>query len=214
MIEGIIENEKYSGITDDEVIELIRDGDELALEYIINKYKNLVKVKSRSYFIMGADRDDIVQEGMIGLYKAMRDYNSQKNTNFYCFAELCINRQILTAIKAANRQKHIPLNSYLSLNRNIGDVNDNETYMELLISDEHTNPEHIIIVKEDMNYIENNIEAVLSELECKVLALYLQGKSYFQIAKALNKDEKSIDNALQRVRKKIEKILKNKNKTQ
>ena len=185
----------YEKLKDENIIELIHNGDELALEYIIEKYKKLVRVKARPYFIIGADHEDIIQEGMIGLYKAIRDFDG--SYIFYSFAELCVKRQIITAIKSASRQKHIPLNSSLSLNNIIYD--DNEcSYIELF-ADKLSNP--------DKNYIEEKILHNLSKLERKVLILYLRVKSYYEISNIVGKDEKSIDNALQRVKKKVEKIL-------
>lgn len=195
---------KYS---DEELINIIRDGNSFAQEYLIDKYKNLVKIKSRSYFILGADREDIIQEGMIGLYKAIRDFKPEKQANFYSFAELCIVRQVITAIKSANRQKHIPLNSYLSLNKTVYDENDECTYLEMLTDNVNSNPETLFIGNENKQDIENKMSAVLSKLEQEVLNLYLNGKSYHEIAKIIERDEKSIDNALQRVKKKVEKIL-------
>ncbi len=193
----------YEKLKDENIIELIHNGDELALEYIIEKYKKLVRVKARPYFIIGADHEDIIQEGMIGLYKAIRDFDG--SYIFYSFAELCVKRQIITAIKSASRQKHIPLNSSLSLNNIIYD--DNEcSYIELF-ADKLSNPEELLIGREDKNYIEEKILHNLSKLERKVLILYLRGKSYYEISNIVGKDEKSIDNALQRVKKKVEKIL-------
>jgi len=160
---------------------------------------------------MGADTEDIIQEGMIGLYKAIRDFNVKKQNNFYAFAELCVTRQLISAIKTANRQKHIPLNSSLSLNRAVYNENDECTYIEFISDD--TNPETLIIEKEDKNFIEKNIANILSSLENKVLALYLKGKSYTEIADIIEKDEKAIDNALQRVKKKISKLINEKNLT-
>jgi len=196
----------YKNFKDEEIIELIHNGDDLAQEFIIEKYKKLVKMKSRSYFIIGADREDIIQEGMIGLYKAIRDFDLNGEYIFYSFAELCVKRQIISAIKSASRQKHIPLNSSVSLNRVICDENDEKTYIELF-ADSLSNPEELFIGQEDKNYIEDKIVHNLSKLEYKVLSLYLKGKSYYEIANIINKDEKAIDNALQRVKKKIEKIL-------
>lgn len=161
--------------------------------------------------MLGADREDILQEGMIGLYKAIRDFKGDKQVNFYSFAELCIVRQIITAIKTAGRQKHIPLNSYMSLNRSVYDENDECTYIELLSYDLSSNPEAMVIDTEEKNSIEKRIAVVLSPLERRVLSLYLRGKSYTEIADKINKDEKSIDNALQRVKKKVEKIINEKN---
>lgn len=195
---------KYENLKDEEIVKLVRDGDEFAQEYIIEKYKRLVKMKARPYFIIGADKEDIIQEGMIGLYKAIRDFDG--NYIFYSFAELCIKRQIISAIKSAARQKHSPLNSSLSLNKVVNDEDDDKTYIELF-ADKLSNPEELFIDREDKNYIEEKIAHNLSSLEYKVLKLYLRGKSYYEIAAIINKDEKSIDNALQRVKKKVEKIL-------
>ena len=206
--------EKYDSYDSDEkIIEIIRNGDNVAQDYIIDKYKNLVKVKSRAYFIIGADKEDIIQEGMIGLYKAIRDFKKDKNVSFYSFAELCITRQIITAIKAATRQKHIPLNSYISLNKPIDDYETDQTYIDLIAEVRINNPEELLIDREEKNYIETHMEEALSELECKVLSLYLKGKTYAEIARIISKDEKSIDNAIQRVRRKVEKILLEKNLT-
>ncbi len=200
--------EKYQSLTDEQIVELIHSDDKLALEYLIEKYKGLVRSKTRSYFMMGADREDVIQEGMIGFYKAIRDFNKDKQVNFYSFAELCVQRQIITAIKTAGRQKHIPLNSYVSLNRPVYDENDECTYIELLSYDLiSSNPEAMIIDSEEKNTIEGRIGVALSPLERRVLSLYLRGKSYSEIAQKVNKDEKSIDNALQRIKKKVEKII-------
>lgn len=196
----------YSECSDEQLIEFIHNGDERAQEFIINKYKNLVKVKARPYFIMGADKEDIIQEGMIGLYKAIRDFKGVQYSGFFSFAELCIKRQIITSIKAANRQKHLPLNSSLSLNRAVSGDSDNCTYIEMF-ADKLANPEELFIGQESKSYIESMIVDNLSKFECKVLALYLKGKSYFDIAAILKKDEKSIDNALQRVKKKLKNFI-------
>lgn len=206
-------NSKYKDLTDENIIALIRNENDLfAQDYIIDKYKPLVIAKARSYFIMGADKEDIIQEGMIGLYKAIRDFNVEKQASFYSFAELCILRQIITAIKMANRQKHMPLNSYLSLNRSVYDEEDDCTYLELLSYDIKANPESLVIGNENKKAIEKSIALSLSEFERKVLNIYLKGKSYVEIAKIINRDEKSIDNALQRIKKKVEKIVEKENK--
>ena len=197
-------HKRYDELKDEELIELIHEGDDQALEFIIEKYKKLVKVKARPYFIIGADKEDIIQEGMIGLYKAIRDFNG--SYVFYSFAELCVKRQIITAIKSAARQKHIPLNSSLSLNKVIHEEKDGKTYIEFF-ADKFSNPEELFIGREDKNYIEEKIADNLSKLEYEVLRLYLKGKSYYEIAGIINKDEKAIDDALQRVKKKIERIL-------
>ena len=198
---------KFSTLKDEELVALVRKGDKTAQEFIMDKYKTLVKSRARAYFLIGADREDIIQEGMIGLYKAVRDYQDGKNASFKSFAELCINRQMITAIKTAGRQKHMPLNSSLSLNKPVFDEHEEQTYMDLLESVEVTSPEILFIGQEDKNFIENHIATALSGFENKVLGLYLQGKTYAEIAYVFNKTEKSIDNALQRVKKKIEKFV-------
>lgn len=202
--------EKYKEIRDEEVVQLAANGDKIALDYILDKYKNLVKVKARAYFIIGADKEDIIQEGMIGLYKSIRDYQDDKEASFKVFAELCITRQMITAIKSATRQKHIPLNSYISLNKPIFEQESEKTYIELIATNKILNPEELFIGQESRTFIENHISKSLTELECRVLELYLQGKNYNEIASAVYKSEKSIDNALQRVKRKLEKFLKEK----
>ena len=194
-------------LKDEEIISYIKNGDLDAQEYIMNKYKTLVKSKARAYFLVGADREDIIQEGMIGLYKAVRDYQPDKNTAFRSFAELCINRQMITAIKTAGRQKHIPLNSSVSLNRPVFDEQEEQTYMDILENAEVTSPEILFIGQEDKSFIMEHIKEVLSSFENKVLSMYLQGRTYSEIAFLMGKPEKSIDNALQRVKKKIEKFI-------
>ncbi|NLL70893.1 MAG: RNA polymerase sporulation sigma factor SigH [Epulopiscium sp.] len=201
----------YKNMEDEEIVEYIREGDQYALEYLMNKYKNFVRAKARTYFLVGADRDDIIQEGMIGLYKAIRDYRMDKTTSFHTFAELCVTRQMITAIKAATRQKHMPLNSYISLNKPIfDDESEKTTLLDMMAESKGINPEEVFIGQESLAFIEQHLEKSLSNLECKVLALYLQGKSYNEIAKYLNKPVKSIDNALQRVKKKLEIYLEEK----
>lgn len=196
-----------SRLSDEAIIGLVNEGNEAAQEYILNKYKSVVKSKARAYFLIGADREDIIQEGMIGLYKAVRDYQPERHASFRGFADLCINRQMITAVKTATRQKHMPLNSYVSLNKQVFDDETVHTYMDMLKEGDNSNPESMIISRENLNYIESNISKILSSLELKVLSLYLAGKTYAEIAEILDKPEKSIDNALQRVKKKIEKFL-------
>ena len=199
---------KYKNMDDTALISLSKNnGDSLALEYLIEKYKKVVRIKARGYYIMGGDSEDIMQEGMIGLYKAIRDYDESKQVNFYSFAILCIIRQIHTAIKSANRQKHIPLNSSLSLDRAVYEENEDFTYLETLANSDITNPENLIISIENKTALEKHIGETLSALEKRVLFLYLRGKSYSEIASIIGKDEKSIDNALQRIKKKVTKIL-------
>lgn len=192
---------------DEELVENAKQGSSQALEYIINKYKNFVRAKARTYFLIGADREDIIQEGMIGLFKAIRDYKEDKLSSFRAFAELCITRQIITAIKTATRQKHIPLNSYVSLNKPLFDEESDRTLMDMLSEVSISDPEELMINREDFNNIELKMGEVLSGLELEVLDSYLQGKSYFEISKDLNRQVKSIDNALQRVKRKLEKYL-------
>ncbi len=199
--------DKYENMLDEELVLSARDGDESALEFLINKYKNFVRAKARSYFLIGADREDIVQEGMIGLYKAIRDFRNDKLSSFRAFAELCITRQIITAIKTATRQKHIPLNSYVSLNKPIYDEESDRTLLDILTAAKITDPEELIISREELVSIEAKIGEILSDLELEVLMSYLQGKSYQEIACDLDRHVKSIDNALQRVKRKLEKYL-------
>lgn len=194
-------------LTDEVMVETAKDGDVDALEYLIRKYKNFVRAKARSYFLIGADREDIIQEGMIGLYKAIRDYKPDKLASFRVFAELCITRQIITAIKTATRQKHIPLNSYISLNKPIYDEESDRTLLDVISGHKITDPEELVISREELMHIEGKIGEILSSLEWNVLTLYLQGRSYQEIAYDLDRHVKSIDNALQRVKRKLEKYL-------
>lgn len=197
----------YASMPDEEVVQLCHDGDPMAEEYLLNKYKNFVRSKARSYFLIGADHEDIVQEGMIGLYKAIRDYRQEKLSSFRAFAELCITRQIITAIKTATRQKHIPLNSYVSLNKPLYDEESDRTLLDIIMEGNTSNPEDMIINQENLGNIHQKINEVLSGLEQEVLSSYLDGKSYQEIADSLGRHVKSIDNALQRVKRKLEKYL-------
>lgn len=198
---------RFQSLTDEEVVRICHEGDPLAEEYLLDKYKNFVRSKARSYFLVGADHEDIVQEGMIGLYKAVRDYRPEKLSSFRAFAELCITRQIITAIKTATRQKHIPLNSYISLNKPLYDEESDRTLMDVIMEGRVSNPEEILINREDLVNINDKIKEVLSGLEQDVLNAYLDGKSYQEIAESLGRHVKSIDNALQRVKRKLEKYL-------
>lgn len=198
---------KYDEMMDEEIVELAKKGDARAEEYLINKYKNYVKSKSKSYFLIGAEKDDLYQEGMIGLYKAIRDFRPETLASFRAFAEICITRQIITAIKTATRQKHIPLNSYVSLNKPVYDEESDRTLMDVLSTVHISDPEELIISKEQRRKVEKRMYEVLSELELEVLRSYLNGKSYQEIACDLDRHSKSIDNALQRVKRKIEKLL-------
>lgn len=202
-----ITRNKYFVLKDEEVVRMSKNGDDIALEYLIRKYKNFVKLKAKAYFLVGADKEDIVQEGMIGLYKAIRDFDSEKATSFKVFAELCITRQIITAIKTATRQKHMPLNSYISLNKPMFEDDSERTLIDTLCSNTVLDPEELVISKEQLADIESKMCEILSPLEWKVLGDYLQGKSYQEMAVDLNRRVKSIDNAIQRIKRKVEKYL-------
>ena len=207
---GYLKEESYKDYRDEELVRIAQAGDDAVQDYLLDKYKSLVRAKSRAYFLIGADSEDIIQEGMIGLYKAVRDFNGEKNTSFRSFAELCVNRQMITAIKAATRQKHQPLNSYISLNKPVYEDETEQTYMDLLQEGAFLNPETLLIGQENRNFLEDQLVKHLSGFETRVLMLYLQGRSYFEIARTLKKPEKSIDNALQRIKKKLERFLEEK----
>lgn len=192
--------------TDEQIVAIANDGSISALEHLIYKYKDFVKIKAHSYYIVGADRDDIVQEGMIGLYKAIRTYDMDKASSFKSFADICITRQMITAIKSATRQKHIPLNTYVSLSKpTYGE--GSSSAMETVGSGRSTDPMELIIGKESMDSIEQKLFGLLTSLEREVLQSYVEGRSYEEIATNLNRRVKSIDNALQRVKRKIERYL-------
>ena len=197
----------FEDMADETVVELAGNGDMNAQEYLINKYKNFVRAKARTYFLLGGDKEDLIQEGMIGMYKAIRDYRPDKLSSFRAFAELCITRQIITAIKTATRQKHIPLNSYVSLNKPIYDEDSDRTLLDVITGTKITDPEELIISQEEFDNIEEKMGELLSSLELRVLMYYLEGKSYQEIAEDLGRHVKSIDNALQRVKRKLEKYL-------
>lgn len=200
---------KYEGATDEELILRLHEGEEGITEYILNKYKNLVRSKAKSMYILGADSEDLIQEGMIGLFKAMRDYDYGRDASFLTFADLCVSRQMYTAVTASGRKKHMPLNTYISLSSK-DDSNDEESgrfsLEETLVFDSD-NPERIVIDRENVEDIEHFIDTELSSFEKEVLDLYLTGMSYTNIAKVLSKDEKSTDNALQRAKSKLKKKL-------
>ncbi|MBR1969390.1 MAG: RNA polymerase sporulation sigma factor SigH [Clostridia bacterium] len=202
-----LEFESFSSVSDERLVYLAQQGSDRAFDYLLDKYRVFVRGKSLSYYIAGADRDDIVQEGMIGLFKAVRDFSPSRGVSFKTFADLCITRQIITAVKNASRQKHAPLNSYVSLNKSVSnEENDDSTLLDIIGPGENLNPEEIIINKEKANILEVKMNQSLSKFELLVVSLYLEGYSYTQIAKALRKDTKSIDNALQRIKRKFEKI--------
>ena len=196
----------FEAMTDEAIVKMAQETDGAAMEYLLNKYKNFVRSKARSYFLIGADHEDIVQEGMIGLYKAIRDFRADKLASFRAFAELCITRQIITAIKTATRQKHIPLNSYVSLNRPVYDEESDRTLLDVITENWVGSPEDELISQEDFSAIEERVGGALSGFEKKVLLLYLDGKSYQEISRQLGRHVKSVDNALQRVKKKLHRL--------
>ena len=196
---------------DEDLIKMIKSGDKSALEHLINRYKNLVNIKVSKYYMVGAEREDIVQEGLIGLYKAIKSFQPDKQNSFKNFASICIDRQLITAIKTSNRQKHIPLNSYISLNKEAYE-NEEESSSDLIeILDAKTveDPLDTLTKKEYYKSVENTIDKSLSDFEKKVLNCYIQGESYVEIAQKLDTPVKSIDNAIQRIRKKAIKGISN-----
>ena len=193
-------------MSDDELIELVHQNDSMAAEYLVTKYKNLIRAKARPYFLIGADGEDVVQEGMLGFYKAMRDYKPDSDASFKVFAEMCVVRQIITAIKAANRKKHSPLNSYVSLQAPTGD-DDSRSLESLYNIQTVLNPEQLYIGKENVKALHKLIKDSLSSFEYSVFEQYISGVSYTAIAEQMGKSMKSIDNALQRIKKKIEKCI-------
>ena len=199
----------FEQATDEELVFRLRGGEEPIMDYICDKYKNLVRSKAKSMYILGGDSEDLIQEGMIGLFKAVRDYDSGRDASFLTFADLCVSRQMYTAVQASKRQKHIPLNSYVSLYGNASEPEGNEErkLVEELADRAGRNPEEMFLDKERVAYLENAIENELSSFEKQVLDLYMTGMSYTQIAKVLGRDEKSTDNALQRLKSKIRKML-------
>ena len=200
--------EKYANLTDEQIISQIKDGDEQALTFLLDKYKDLVNTKVGKYFIIGAEREDIVQEGMIGLYKAIKGFDNCKQNTFKTFANLCIERQLITAIKSSNRQKHMPLNSYLSLNTSAyDDEGDGTELLETFEVNTIEYPLETIMKQESFNEIQNAVQKSLSKFEGQVLERYMQGESYEVIAKRLDTPVKSVDNAIQRIRKKAIKNL-------
>ncbi len=205
---------RYGNTTDEELIDHIRQGESQITDYIMEKYKNLVRKKAKSMYILGADNDDLIQEGMIGLFKAVRDYDAGRDASFYTFADLCVSRQMYNAVQASRREKHAPLNSYISLYEDMAETEEDGA-MELvnvIASNIETNPEQIFIDKENVAQIEAIIEKELSSFEKQVLDLYITGMAYSQIAKVLGRDEKSTDNALQRLKTKLRRAVNNQNK--
>lgn len=201
---------KYQNETDEMLIERLRDGEQDITDYIMNKYKNLVRSKAKSMYILGADNEDLIQEGMIGLFKAIRDYDAGRDASFFTFADLCISRQMYTAVQASNRKKHMPLNSYISLYSTSHEEEsgkESEEFINFLGLDTQKDPEQLLIDKENVLSLEKKIEEELSAFEKQVLDLYLTGMTYTQIARVLGRDEKSTDNALQRMKAKIRKVI-------
>lgn len=207
MIQGGKHMPDFEQTADEELIVRLRDGEKQITDYIMEKYKNLVRSKAGSMYILGADRDDLIQEGMIGLFKAIRDYDSGRDASFFTFAELCISRQMYSAVQAAGRMKHIPLNSYISLYGNGSEHGEEEDGILSILADNGLNPEDFVIDRENVEQLEKKMEQELSSFEKQVLDLYITGMSYSQIARVLGRDEKSTDNALQRLKGKIKKMI-------
>lgn len=203
---------KYDTLSDEEIVGRIQDGDQPAIDYLMEKYKYLVRSKAKALFLIGGDKDDLIQEGMIGLYKAIRDYHSDKDNSFFNFADLCVSRQIYSAIKASNRKKNIPLNTYISLYAPAygenNDTEEKETLVDIIHQKTVSNPEELVIDKENTSMIEYELVRRLSDLEKQVLDLYMQDLKYLQIAEVLNKEPKTIDNALTRIKTKLNQVLK------
>lgn len=203
-----IEVNVYETMEDDEeIIRTIHQGDSGALDFIINRYKDFVRMKARTYFLIGADKEDIIQEGMIGLFKAIRDFDEDKLSSFKAFAEVCITRQIITAIKTATRQKHIPLNSYVSLDKPMYDEESERTLLDVIAGSTAIDPQELLVDREKLIDAELKLSELLSEFEKDVLHLYIGGCTYQEISSELKRHEKSIDNALQRVKRKFEQLM-------
>jgi RNA polymerase sporulation-specific sigma factor len=205
--EFIIKSRDLRKLDDDSLIKLIKRDNDEALDVLIHRYKNFVRAKARTYFLIGADKEDIIQEGMIGLYKAIRDYDDGKVSSFKAFAEICIIRQIITAIKTATRQKHVPLNSYISLDRPIYEEESERTLLDMIGGSSEIDPQEMLINRESHLDMETRLFAELSGLEKKALSLYMDGMSYQEISVSLKRHVKSIDNALQRVKRKTEQLI-------
>lgn len=204
---------QYDNLADEQIVSLIKEGDEKALSYLLEKYKNLVNMKVGRYFMIGAEKEDIVQEGMIGLFKAIKNFNGEKQNTFKSFANICIERQLITAIKTSNRQKHMPLNSYLSLNTSAYDNNEEDSVELIDTFDSKTieDPLETIMKREYYNEVESAVNKSLSKFEKQVLDRFIKGESYLTIAQKLDSPVKSVDNAIQRIRKKAIKNMFNEN---
>jgi RNA polymerase sporulation-specific sigma factor len=203
--------DKYKEMSDEQLIKLAHEGNNQVVDYLMEKYKDFVRKKAREMYIIGGDNDDLIQEGMIGLFKAVRDYNSEKDASFFTFADLCISRQMYTAIHASNRKKHIPLNTYVSLYTGISEEDNESTVLiNNVYSINDMNPEELFIDKENEGFIEEQLHENLSTFELEVADLYIAGVNYSQIAQILERTPKSVDNAIQRIRSKLSVILANK----
>lgn len=202
-----MDEKNLENLTDEQLVKIAQSGDNEALEAILSRYKNLIYSKSKPYFLAGADDDDIIQEGFIGLYKAVKDFDGDRFPFFKVFAGVCVTRRIITAVKAASRKKHQPLNSYVSLDKNTYDDDSDTTLLDVMAFDELQDPEAILIDRERVDGMEYKINKVLSKLETEVLVYYLEGMSYSEIAGKLGKDTKAVDNAIQRIKKKLENTL-------
>lgn len=204
-------DKRYEEITDEEIIALIRADDRMAMDYLIGKYKNLVRKKAKALYLIGGDREDLIQEGMIGLYKAIRDYQKDKAATFFTFADLCVSRQMYTAIKNSNTKKNLPLNNYVSIDASVNqadqDYSESITYLGNFAPARNMNPEELLIDRENTRQLETKLLERLSDFEKDILALYLKDFNYSQIAKILNKEAKAIDNGLQRIKKKLSAAL-------
>ncbi len=194
---------RYEEMMDEQVVELSAEGDKSATEYILEKYKNMVRSRAKMYYLAGADKDDLIQEGMIGLFKAIRDFDATYQASFHGFAEMCIKRQMITAVKSASRLKHGPLNTYVSLNTPVYEDESERMLVDVLAEREAVDPEEMILRREKAEALEADIAEKLSPLEQTVLSLYLGGKNYQEIAAELGRTPKSIDNALQRIKRKL-----------
>ncbi|MGM8365545.1 RNA polymerase sporulation sigma factor SigH [Virgibacillus sp. W0181] len=197
----------FKAMIDEEVLQQVQQGNKHALNHLIEKYRSFVYAKAQTYFLIGSDREDVIQEGMIGLYKAIRDYDGDKLASFKRFAELCIKRQIITSIKTATRQKHIPLNSYVSLDKPIYDEESDRTLLDVIAGSKAIDPQELLINRERFDFVKDKLSESLSDLEKKVLYFYLDGWSYEEISEELNRHVKSVDNALQRVKRKMEQFV-------
>lgn len=203
---------KYSKYSDEQIIQMIKDGNQGAMDYLMDKYKDVVRKKAKALFLIGGEKEDLIQEGMIGLYKAIRDFQSDRDNSFYSFADLCISRQIYSAINASQRKKNLPLNTYISLYAPVSshseENDENQTLVDTMLHVREQNPEFLLIDRENTSLIEDKLYEKLSPLEKQVLKLYMEDMKYVMIAKRLNKEPKSIDNALQRIKTKLAQVLK------